>query len=259
MVKIEHGVEKYLEYLKNVKRRSEGTIKQYKSILKNFEKFPLSEEGFHEYLRSISMNSPRTQQLKIVAVKGYLNWLYDRGKIEGKRFWLEAEPPKEKALPHYLTMEELRRFFNVIDDPYFRSIFRLLVNTGMRVSELYNMKSSDITFTGDRARIRIRGKGSKERVVQVKRKIAEDAIENGIFEKKVSIRTIQRRMKKYLKIAGINKKLTPHSLRHTFAIILMENGVPLNRIQAILGHESIATTSIYLKLLAEGESLPEII
>ena len=259
VVKIEHRVEDYLEYLKNVKRRSEGTIKQYRSILKNFSEFSLTEEGFHDYLRSISRNSPRTQQLKIVTVKGYLNWLYDRGKISGKRFWLEAEPPREKALPHYLTMEELRRFFEAIDDPYFRSIFRLLVNTGMRISELYNMKSSDITFSGDRARIRIRGKGSKERVVQVKREIAEDALKSGVFDRRVSVRTIQRRMKRYLKKAGIDKKLTPHSLRHTFAIILMENGVPLNRIQAILGHESIATTSIYLKVLAEGESLPEII
>ncbi len=259
MVKIDRYLENYLEYLENVKRRSKGTIKQYRSILRNFSKFPLNEEGFHDYLRSISKNSPRTQQLKIVAVKGYLNWLYDRGKIPGKRFWLEAEPPREKALPHYLTIEELKRFFNAIDDPYFRSIFRLLVNTGMRISELHNMKRSDITFSGDRARIRIKGKGSKERVVQVKREIAEEAIKNGVFEKKVSVRTVQRRMKMYLKRAGIDKKVTPHSLRHTFAIILMENGVPLNKIQAILGHESIATTSIYLKVLAEGESLPEII
>ena len=109
------------------------------------------------------------------------------------------------------------------------------------------------------ARIRIRGKGSKERVVQVSEEIVLQAKEAGFFSKRVSARTLQRKMKEYLGKAGIKKRLTPHSLRHTFAIILMENGVPLNRIQAILGHESIATTSIYLKLLGETEKLPKII
>ncbi len=252
-------MEEYLEYLRNVKRRSEGTIKQYRSILKGFSEYPLVERGFQEYLRAISSNSPRTQQMKLTVVKGYLNWLYERGKITGKRFWMEAEPPKEKALPHYLTMEELKRFFSVIDDPYFKALFRLMVNTGMRISEVMKLRTSDIAFIEESARIRIKGKGSKERVVQVKRGIVEEAIKAGVLKKRVSIRTIQRRMKIYLEKAGIKRRLTPHSLRHTFAIILMESGVPLNRIQAILGHESISTTSIYLRVLAEGESLPEII
>ncbi len=252
-------IDEYIEYLRTVRRRGPGTLRQYRSVLREFSRFPLNERGFHEYLRSISTNSPRTQQMKLSVVKGYLEWLYERGRIKGKRFWVEAQYPKEKALPHYLTREELRRFFEVIDDPYFRALFRLLVNTGMRISELLKLEESDVEIVGETARIRIRGKGSKERIVRVSREIVEEAIREGVFDKKVSARTVQRRMKVYLKRAGIERKLTPHSLRHTFAIILMESGVPLNKIQAILGHESISTTSIYLKIVGEGESLPKII
>ena len=252
-------VEKYLDYLKNVKRRSEATIRQYRSVLGEFSKFPLNSHGFEEYLRSISPKSPRTQQFKLSVVKNYLNWLYERKVIDGERYWDKAEPPKEKALPHYLTVEELERFFSVIDDDYYRSIFRLLVNTGMRISELLRLEKSDVTISGDLARIRIKGKGAKERVINVGVDVIEEALRSGFFDRKVSARTVQRKMKSYLKKAGINRKITPHSLRHTFAIILMERGVPLNRIQAILGHESISTTSVYLRIIGEGERIPRII
>ncbi len=252
-------VERYLDYLRNVKRRSEGTIKQYRSVLREFSKFPLTPRGFEDYLRSISDKSPRTQQFKLSVVKNYLNWLYDRKLIAGERYWEKAEPPREKALPHYLTIEELERFFSVIDDDYYRAVFRLLVNTGMRISELLKLEKSDVTISGNVARIKVKGKGAKERVINVEVEVVEEAIRAGFFERKVSARTIQRRMKVYLERAGIKRKITPHSLRHTFAIILMERGIPLNRIQAILGHESISTTSVYLRIIGEGERIPKII
>ena len=250
----------YLRYLKRVKKRSEGTLKQYKAVLKEFSEFyPISERNFNRYLEKISDNAPKTQQLKLSVVKNFLDWVYERGKISGKRFWKEAEPPRQKALPHYMTPEELKKFFDVIDDPFYKSIFRLLVNTGMRISEFLTLKESDVYVFGDYARIRIKGKGNKERVVQINREVVEEARKAGVFERRVSARTIQRKMKEYLKKAGIEKNLTPHSLRHTFAIALMERGMPLNRIQMVLGHESIATTSVYLKLLGEAEKIPKII
>jgi len=252
--------DEFLQYLRKVKKRSESTLRQYKAVLQEFSEFyPITEENFHRYLERISSNAPKTQQMKLSVVKNFLEWLRDRGYINADRFWAEAEAPRDKSLPHYMTPDELTRFFDVIDDPYYKAVFRLLANTGMRISELLNLKEEDIDIFGGYARIRIKGKGSKERVVQVSEEIVLQAKEAGFFSKRVSARTLQRKMKEYLEKAGIKKRLTPHSLRHTFAIILMENGVPLNRIQAILGHESIATTSIYLKLLGETEKLPKII
>ena len=250
--------EEYLEYLEKIKKRSRGTLKEYRSILREFTRFPLNADGFREYLDAISKNAPRTQRLKLSVVKGYLEWLHDRGKIP-ERFWGEVEPPKITSLPHYLTRDEIERFFNVIDDDYYRGIFRLLINSGMRISELLNLRREDVQISKDVARIRIRGKGSKERIVQISKEIVEEVERVGFFKRRVSARTLQRKMKEYLKRAGINRRLTPHSLRHTFAIILMENGIPLNRIQALLGHESITTTSVYLKIVGEGEKLPKII
>ncbi len=250
--------DEYLTYLEKFKNRSKGTLKQYRSILKEFSNYPLNVEGFREYLDSISKNSPKTQQLKLSVVKGYLEWLYENGKV-GKRYWTGVEPPKVKSLPHYMTREEIERFFGVIDDPYYRAVFRLLVNTGIRISEMLNLSMEDVLISGDTARLRIRGKGSKERIIQLSRDVVDDLFKVGFFGRKVSARTVQRRMKFYLRKAGIKRKLTPHSLRHTFAIIMMENGIPLNRIQALLGHESISTTSVYLKIVGEGDKIPKII
>ena len=248
---------KYLDYLKNVKKRSESTLKQYKSVLKEFSKYKYRREDFRRYLKDISKNSPKTQQMKLSVVKGYLSWLYSQGYIK-KRFWEDAEPPRSRALPHYFSPEELSRFFSAIDDPYYKALFRFLVNTGLRISEFMALSEEDLQTFGQTVRIRVRGKGSKERIIQVDPEIMEEVINQGILKKKPSARTIQRKMKEYLNKAGIRKKLTPHSLRHTFAILLMEHGVPLNRIQLLLGHESIATTSIYLKIVGEGEKIPKV-
>jgi len=250
-------VKKYLDYLKNVKKRSDSTLSQYKSVLKEFSNYRYKKEDFRKYLKDISKNAPKTQQMKLSIVKGYLNWLYSQGYIK-TRFWEDAEAPRSKALPHYFSPEELSKFFSVVDDPYYKALFRFLVNTGMRISEFMMLSTEDIQYFGSTARIRIRGKGSKERVIQVDAEIMEEVLSTGILNQKPSVRTIQRKMKEYLKKAGIKKKLTPHSLRHTFAILLMEHGVPLNRIQSLLGHESIATTSIYLKIVGEGEKIPKV-
>ncbi len=251
--------DEYLEYLRKVKKRSESTLRQYRSILGEFSEYePINEENFYRYIDKISADAPKTQQLKLSVVKNYLDWLYNKKKINTERFWVEVEPPRIKPLPHYLSPEELKKFFSVVDSPYYYAIFRFLVNTGLRISELINLNEEDIVFTGSTARIHIKGKGNKERVVQVSSDVVKKLFDVGFFEKKVSARTIQRKMREYLKRAGIERKLTPHSLRHTFAILLMEKGVPLNRIQAILGHESIATTSIYLKLVGDAHKIPEI-
>ncbi len=249
---------RYLEYLKVVKKNSERTLKQYDVILKEFENFELSKEGFSEYLKHISTNAPASQSVKLVVIKGYLNWLKNQGVLKDD-FWSDAKPPRFKPQPHYLTKEELEKFFLVINNRYYYHLFKLMVNTGMRISEALNLTPDDVTFAEDRAIIKIRGKGNKERSIVVSRNIIENAINAGLFEKKRAVRSVQNAFKRYLKKAGISKDVTPHSLRHTFAILMLERGVPLNVLQSVLGHESLTTTAIYLKISPKNISVPTLV
>ena len=245
-------MKRYLKYLEHIKKREASTIKVYRSILREFSQYePLTRKSWSKYLEKISGNSRKTQKLKLTVVKNYLNWKADRGYITHKeRFWNDAEPPKSRDLPRYLTAHELRLLLSTVDDPYYRSLFRLLINTGMRISELLRLREDDITFDGEKARIRIRGKGNKERMITIDRSIVESAQKNGVFEKKVSARTIERKIKEYARLAGINKKVTPHTLRHSFAVMLVERGTLVNAVQSLLGHETLTTTGIYLKISA---------
>jgi len=255
------GTTAFIEYLRSVKKRSPSTLRQYKSILREFQRFePVTESSFRRYLEHISSNAPKTQRLKLTVVREYLDWKADRGEIRAeRRFWHEAEAPRAKSLPHYLERHEVEALLEAVDDPYWRALFRLLVNTGLRISELLSLTEKDISISAGLARIRVRGKGNKERVIVTSSDVVLDAMREGVFSKKVSARTIQRRLKAYAEKAGIQKKITPHTLRHTFAILLLESGVPVNTIQASLGHESLSTTGIYLKIASDSIRLPKVV
>jgi len=250
---------KFLEYLRVVKKRTEGTVKQYHSILREFQKFePITQSSWNRYLDHISANKPKTQKNKLKVVKEYLNWKADHGLIESDRFWNEAEPPREQNLPKAIDMEEIQKIIDVCDNPYYKALFKLLANTGMRISEALNLTMNDISLNGV-AKIRIRGKGNKERIISVNRTIVEEAIKAGVFNKKVSPRAVQIALKKYAKKAGINQKVTPHIFRHSFAVALIERGTPINKIQVLLGHSNIATTGIYLRVASDTIEIPQLI
>lgn len=250
----------FLDYLEIVKKRSKRTIKQYRSILREFQKFePITLKSWKRYLEHIARNKATTQANKLKVVKEYLNWKADHGLItQQNRFWNEAEPPRENTLPKALDLDEIQKLINACDNPYYRSIFKLLVNTGMRISELVNLTLDDISLNGV-ARLKIRGKGNKERILAVNKELIEEAIQAGVFDRKVSTRAIQSAIKRYAKKAGLKKRITPHSLRHSFAVALIEKGVPINKLQALLGHSSIATTGIYLRIATSNIEVPQII
>lgn len=252
-------MKKFLEYLKVVKKRTDSTIKQYHSILREFQRFePITKNSWNRYLEHISVNKPKTQKNKLKVVKQYLNWKADRGLITLERFWNEAEPPREQNLPKAVDIEEIQKIINACDNPYYKALFTLLANTGMRISEAINLSMENISLNGV-AKIRIRGKGNKERIISVNREIVEKAIEAGLFKKKVSPRAVQIALKKYAKKAGINQKITPHIFRHSFAVALIEQGVPINKIQVLLGHSNIATTGIYLRVASDSIEIPQLV
>ena len=254
-------MEKFLEYLKVVKKRNERTIRQYRSILKEFRNFePITFLSWKKYLAHISRNKPRTQRNKIIVVRQYLNWCADNGFLSiKKRFWNDAEPPRERNLPKVLELGEVKKIIRSCDNPYYKALFTLMVNTGMRISEVLALSLEDIAFNGTFAKIRIRGKGNKERVISIERSIVEEAIKSGVFSRHVTPRAVQKALKKYAKRAGIEKRVTPHMLRHTFAISLIERGIPVNKVQRLLGHSNLNTTGIYLQMAGDSIEIPRLI
>ena len=274
--------ENFKNYLKLERGLSINSIKSYEYDLNLFKKFietnqisdtPVSckPETVKNYLyNNLSNKKSRSQARSISAIKSFFNYLIFEGHIE-KSPVSDIESPKlEKKLPEVLTELEIEELIRSIDikenfGQRNRTIIEVLYGTGMRVSELVNLKLSNIFFKENL--IKIIGKGNKERFVPLG-KIASNEIrkylkirDNSTLDSKFSDivflnrygRGLTRSMifkiisDSYKKI-GLDKKISPHTLRHSFATHLLKNGADLRTIQIILGHESITTTEIYTHL-----------
>lgn len=167
-------------------------------------------------------------------------------------------PRLSKDLPEVLSKEEVKKLLDVTRNLKHRTAFSLGYSSGLRVSEVLHLQKSDIDF--DRMQIRIyHGKGSKTRYVPLSARLVSllhDYMQSYptksyLFEgyrkgEPLSNRSLFASMRKWSKIAGITKKASFHTLRHSYATHLLEQGVDIKRIQLLLGHKSIRTTSVYL-------------
>jgi site-specific recombinase XerD len=169
-------------------------------------------------------------------------------------------PKKEKKLPTVLTMEECLSIFQVVDNPKHKLLLLIGYGAGLRVGEIVTLKWSDILFEEHKIHIK-NAKGKKDRLVMLPFSIVESLkmyrkMTNGknyVFEgqfagEPYSTRSVQEVMRMALKKSGLEKKATPHTLRHSFATHLLENGTDIRFIQAFLGHSSIKTTMLYTHL-----------
>jgi len=167
-------------------------------------------------------------------------------------------PRLSKDLPEVLSKEEVKYLFEVTRNLKHRTAFCLGYSSGLRVSEVLHLQKSDIDF--DRMQIRVyHGKGSKTRYVPLSAKLVSllrDYMRsyptiNYLFEghrkgEPLSDRALSRSMIKWSRAAGLTKKVTFHTLRHSYATHLLEQGIDIRRIQQLLGHKSIRTTTVYL-------------
>lgn len=176
-----------------------------------------------------------------------------------KRMWIDIKYSKTpKRLPEVLTKEEVRKLLNAISNWKHRLMIEFLYGSGLRVSELINMKIKDLELDKNYGYVR-NGKGGKDRLITLS-KIVREKIKNLIEmeklnennfllqsnrNKKYSIRTIQKIIKNACKKSGIKRDIHPHTLRHSFATHLIENGYDVTNVQAMLGHKSPETTLIY--------------
>ena len=261
------NVHKFLDYLKYEKGFSDYTIKSYETDLREFYDFALEDkidiELVRKYLRKLYENkySSRSISRKVSSLKSYFKYLESEGIIKDNFMRLISNPKIEKTLPNYLNYEDLEKLLAFPD----RSnkyglrdalILEMLYSSGVRVSELANMKLKDIDFK--ERKILILGKGNKERYVYYGSKCAElldkylklDHRDSpylliGKRSDRLNEREIRSIVTDTAKKAGIEVHVSPHTLRHTYATHMLNDGADLKSVGDLLGHESLSTTQIY--------------
>jgi site-specific recombinase XerD len=250
-------------------RYSEKTIKAYKEKFEEFMNYysgkeleEIDENMILAYLRYLVIErkiSSSYQNQAINAIKFY----YEKVMNGNRKVYLIDRPIKEKILPNILSVKEVEDLLRVVDNVKHKAILMLAYSASLRLSELINVKIKDIDST--RMQIRVQqGKGKKDRYTLLSRKFldlvrkyyVEYTPKEWLFEGaaggQYSTRSIQLIMKDAVKKAGIKKKVSIHSLRHSFATHLLENGTDLRYIQSLLGHESSKTTEIYTHVTTKG-------
>ncbi len=168
-------------------------------------------------------------------------------------------PKKENKLPEVLSKEEVSKLIDSTDNEKSRLIISLLYSSGLRVSELVNLKVSDLDFSENIGWVR-RGKGNKDRLFTISEALVKKIQKylkgkNNQFvfseNKPLSCRNVQKIIKGSARRAEINRRITPHTLRHSFATHLLENGTDIRIIQVMLGHASLNTTQVYTHISKE--------
>lgn len=269
----------FLFYMKNFKSSSPHTLRAYKRDLLDFYEFiqemnldykSVTRSNLRSFLFKLKDKNltKKTISRKISGVRSFYRFLLKEGYIN-KNPLLTLELPKvEKRLPTFLTEEEALKLINYPDKKTILSlrdnlILKMLYSTGMRVSELVSLRISELDL--DKGEVVIKGKGNKERVVFLPEDILEDIKfyiqkrkknSNFLFlnrkGKLLTDKGIRLLVEKYAKKVIPYKKITPHTLRHTFATHLLTNGADLRSVQELLGHTKLSTTQIYTHLTKEN-------
>ena len=272
--KLEASIDTFLEQKKHL---SEYSIRNHKLDISKLIFF-LNEnldQDFNldlvrKFISELRKSTSKTSIRRIISNVGtYFEYLIDQEKIE-KNFFSEISPPKiGKKLPSIATTDEIDEMIRCIDKSKNlgkrdHAIIEFIYSAGLRVSEVNNLNIQDIDLNQNQAVIF--GKGSKYRSVifsESTSKILKDYLEirdNSKKEKafflsnsgvRISIRSIQHIVKKYISLAGLNPKYHTHTLRHSFATHLLDGGADLRVVQELLGHTSPKTTEIYTHISVE--------
>ena len=270
---------RYRIYMRLEKHLAGNTVESYMRDLEQFAHFILHRydveprkveqtmvERFMDWLYE-SKRSKSSQARALSGVKSFFNYLLLEEKIETSPAEFISAPKPGRTLPDILSTDEIDRIINIIDNSTPKglrdqAILEMLYSCGLRVSEVCDLQIGDLFF--GEGYIRVTGKGDKQRMVPVN-SIARDRVQlyletrnqhkgskdtlflnnRGTKLTRVMIFTIIRQAAAR---AGINKKISPHTLRHSFATHLLEGGADIRQVQELLGHENILTTEIYTHL-----------
>jgi len=284
-VKEAQAISRFKKFLQVEKGLSPNSIYSYTYDLKKFSDYmatnnktimAATREDVQQFLKFEKVkkkNSSRTLARSLAAIRQFYNFLSDNVEnLDNPTTKIES-PHVEKTLPDYLTIKEVDNLFNSIseDDPYElrdKAIFELLYSSGLRISEAIELETTDVDFENNV--LKVIGKGDKERIVpmndEAKRLMVkyldlsrQDIL--GIRESEflfiskkgsnLNRKSVWRLLKNYVTRTSILKNITPHTLRHSFATHLIENGADLRSVQELLGHMDISTTQVYTHLAKE--------
>ena len=270
---------KYRQYLMLEKGLSINSVSSYTRDIRQFMVYlkginvssfdSVNKEHIMDYLSSImKCNEPSSCRRKLVSIKGIFEYMLDEDLIENDFISSIDSIKVEKKLPEVLNIDEIERLFSVIPSSFMglrdKAMFEVIYGAGLRVSELINLKVSDLYLK--ESLIKVYGKGSKERMVPLNLDACICLVDyfNDVRSKlialpgcdkkfvflnkngrKISRQAFNQMVDKYAQKAGITKKVHPHTFRHSFATHLLENGADLRIIQSLLGHSDISTTQIY--------------
>ena len=279
----------FLEYIKNVRRYSSHTIRSYSHDLKDYHSFcksfdtkqefiDLDHTAIQSYLQQLSSQglSAKTLARRLASIKSFYKYLLLNNLVKVNIARFVKTPKISQELPHYLSLKEAKDILllpkgNNEKALRERLILELFYATGIRISELVSIRFSDIRL--EEGVIYVMGKGSKERIVIMgddaqatlrdyqkllyDRKMIETetylfpSLRRNSRNGHIAVKTVFNIAKKYLQQVSDDAKLSPHSLRHTFATHMLNNGADLMAIKDLLGHSSLSSTQVYTHLQPE--------
>ena len=271
---MQRHIDKFMNYLKVEKNASNHTIINYSVDLAVFKDFlgdkeietvdHLSLRRFLAQLRTKNY-SKRTIARKLASLRSLFRFLFREGYIKKNPITAISTPKLDKKLPVFLDTAKIDKLLSAPSDQDLsglrdRALLETLYSSGLRVSELVGLDIDDVDFIS--GVIKVLGKGSKERIVPIgepalnaitkyidkrgEAKVKEDkAIFLNTRGRRITDRSIRRILDTHIKTCSIVEKVSPHSLRHSFATHLLDRGADLRSVQELLGHMNLSTTQIY--------------
>lgn len=267
-------ISEYLNWLEVERGLSRNTIDAYKNDLIGFFDYfqniedldEIKRNNFSEYTMFLASNNISASSItrKIASIKGFFKYVSANREIKANPALAINSPKLPKRLPKVITFEEIKKLLNNRLTVKEKAVFELLYATGLRVSELVNLEIKNVDFKNNL--IKTTGKGSKERFVPVgkkakaalneylkqrelilKTKFGSNYKENAIFINDNGKKITRQWVYNFIKKQGetIHKQISPHTIRHSFATHLLENGADLRAVQELLGHSSVVTTQLY--------------
>ena len=267
----------FLNYLNYEKKYSYNTLRAYTKDLNDFINFTekesikslvdIKKQHIHQFLYFLSLkkHSERTVARKLAAIKSLFNFLIRKNFLKNNIVKSISSPKIDKKLPVFLTQDKMSLLLDLPTPSNFKEsrdilILELFYSTGVRISELIKIKLEDINY--DNNSINILGKGNKKRLVIIgnyaKKRLLDflnynKNIKTGFLFKNerkskagyISERFVFNIVKKHVRKVTNNQKISPHSLRHTFATHLLNNGADLMSLKELLGHSDLSSTQIY--------------
>ena len=270
-------IDKFILYIEKERKFSNNTIRSYRKDLIDFDEFlckydtslnflNIDKTAIQFYVQNCSKKrmADKTLLRKVSTIKSFFRYLTQENLIDYNISNLISSPKIAKRIPHYLSKNNIKELMSLPDlstkkGLMHKSILETFYSTGLRISELAKIKIRNLDL--DKNILKVLGKGNKERIVIIG-KIASESLKNYLRVSKnsdniylypssnkmnshISVSYVYKMVKKYLTMVTNDEKMSPHSLRHSFATHLLDNGADLMSVKELLGHEDLSSTQIY--------------